>query len=359
MNLLVTREPDKICWSDACPYGLGGYSLSGRAWRLRIPKSSPIFGHQGINNLLEFLGMAINVWLACHESDGGEHCILSIGDNTSAIGWLHNSSRLETGWEAQKAHLQVARKLAELLIEHKCCLASQHLKGELNVVADLLSFAGDDSRGKKHPIAADRPANDELTRRFLTSYPSQVPENFAISQLPEEILSWTTQVLRVAESYLTADRKAATKLTTEPGDGGSGTAVTLGTKLTPSSLCYPTTSETSSSGHSWASTEKLNGTQGGDLREIVASQWSQVLCAKPQATWLRRFGAISGAAPCTSRDPRTCDLSSGTGLRPATTPTHRNESKKPRHPSSCEHCSSSQEQEQPTEGTRAKQSSPR
>jgi hypothetical protein len=32
MNLLTTREPDKLCWSDACPYGLGGYSLSGRAW---------------------------------------------------------------------------------------------------------------------------------------------------------------------------------------------------------------------------------------------------------------------------------------------------------------------------------------
>ena len=73
MNLLVTREPDKICWSDACPCGLGGYSLTGRAWRLRIPKSSPIFGHQGINNLLEFLGMAINVWLACRESEWGEH----------------------------------------------------------------------------------------------------------------------------------------------------------------------------------------------------------------------------------------------------------------------------------------------
>ncbi|KAI2496579.1 hypothetical protein MHU86_17907 [Fragilaria crotonensis] len=94
MNLLVTREPDKICWSDACPYGLGGYSLSGRAWRLRIPKTSPIFGHKGINNLLEFLGMAVNIWLACLESEGGENCILAIGDNTSAIGWLHNSSRL-------------------------------------------------------------------------------------------------------------------------------------------------------------------------------------------------------------------------------------------------------------------------
>ncbi len=50
-------------------------------------------------------------------------------------------------------------------------------------MADLLSFAGDDSRGKGHPIAADMPANDELTRRFLALYPSQVPKNFAISQL--------------------------------------------------------------------------------------------------------------------------------------------------------------------------------
>lgn len=33
INLLVTRQPDQICWSDACPFGIGGYSLSGRAWR--------------------------------------------------------------------------------------------------------------------------------------------------------------------------------------------------------------------------------------------------------------------------------------------------------------------------------------
>ncbi|KAI2490833.1 hypothetical protein MHU86_23743 [Fragilaria crotonensis] len=230
MNLLVTREPDKICWSDACPYGLGGYSLSGRAWRLRIPKTSPIFGHKGINNLLEFLGMAVNIWLACLESEGGgENCILAIGDNTSAIGWLHNSSRLDTLWDAQKAHLQVARKIASLLIDFRCCLASQHLKGELNVVADLLSFVGDDSREESHPIADDTTSNDELTNRFLVSYPSQVPENFAISQLPDEILSWVTQVLRVAELYLTGDRRAATSRTTEHGAAGMDTASTSGT----------------------------------------------------------------------------------------------------------------------------------
>jgi hypothetical protein len=359
MNLLVTREPEKICWSDACPFGMGGYSLSGRAWRLRIPKSSPIFGNQGINNLLEFLGMAVNIWLACLKSRGEEHCILAIGDNTSAIGWLHNSSRLDIRWAAQSAHLKVARKIATLLINFQCCLASQHLKGELNVVADLLSFAGNESRGKSHPIAADLPANDELTRRFLASYTSQVPESFAISQLPDEILSWTTQVLRVAESSLMAGRKAATNRLTEPGAGGLGTAATSATVLTPSSLCYQTTSETSSSERSLTSTVKPSGMPMANLRVVVANQWSRVLCAKPQATWLRRFGAISGSAPCTSRDPRTCVLPSGPGSKHATTSTLRSESKKPRHPSSCEQCSSNQGQGRNPGETHATRSSPR
>jgi hypothetical protein len=339
MNLLVTRAPNKVCWSDACPYGLGGYSISGRAWRLQIPKTSPIFGHKGINNLLEFLGMAINIWLSCLESNGDEHCILAIGDNTSAIGWLHNSSRLDTKWDAHAAHLKVARKIAMLLIDFQCCLASQHLKGELNVVADLLSFSGGDTRGKAHPIAADLPANDELTRRFLETYPSQVPENFAILQLPADILSWTTQVLQIAESSLTGDRKAATSPSTGRGDGGQGTAPTWGTTTTPASLCYPTTSGISSSEHSSTSTGQPTGKPMADLRELVATQWSRVLCAKPQATWLRRFGAVSGPAPCTSRARRTCALSYDLGCERATTSTPQNASSGQRPHSFCERCS--------------------
>ncbi|KAI2502043.1 hypothetical protein MHU86_12446 [Fragilaria crotonensis] len=325
MNLLVTREPDKVCWSDACPLGMGGYSVTGRAWRLRIPGSSPILGHKGVNNLLEFVGMAINIWLACLESEGDEACILAIGDNTSAIGWLHNSSRLDTEGETHRAHLIVARKIATLLAEHQCCLASQHLKGELNVVADLLSFAGND-REKKHPIAADNPANDELTTRFLNHYPSQVPATFAISQLPTEILSWTTRVLQVVESSLTVDRRAATSPMTGLGGDGEGTAITWVTQLTPSSLCYPTTSGSCSSGPSSTSTEPRIGAPMADLRELVASQWSQVLCGKPQATWLRRFGTISGSVPCTSRERPTSVPSSDPGFKHARTGTRPSES---------------------------------
>ncbi len=305
INLLVTRRPDKVCWSDACPYGIGGYSISGRAWRIQIPKSSPIFGHKGINNLLEFVGMAINIWLSCDEAGSAGSCILAIGDNTSAIGWLHNTSRLDPTWEAHDTHLRVARKIASLLMRNKCCLASQHVKGELNVVADLLSFSGSD-RGKKHPLAFDHPANDELTARFLSALPSQVPESFVISQLPEEILSWTTRVLQAAELSLMGDKRGATRPTTGHGGGGRDTATTWGTETTPTSLCYPSLSKNSSSARSSTSIELPSGTPLADLPELVKNQWLQALCAKPQATWLRRFGGIWGKAPCTSRVLPTC-----------------------------------------------------
>ena len=154
--------------------------------------------------------------------------------------------------------------------------------GELNVVADLLSFAGDDSRGKSYSIAAeDMSSNDELTCRFLSSFHSQVPANFAISQLPVEILFWTTQVLQVAESYLTDNKKAAMSRSTEHRAGGMDSASTSGTVLTPSSLCYPSTSGTSSSGPSSTSTGIPSGTPGANLQEIVADQWLRVLCEKP------------------------------------------------------------------------------
>jgi hypothetical protein len=307
LNLLVTRTPDRICWSDACPYGIGGYTLSGRAWRIQIPRSSVIYGNKKVNNLLEFLGMVINIWVTCEEPDSEQACILAIGDNTSAIGWLHSTSRLDPTWAAHGAHLMVARTMAKLLMKHNCCLASQHLKGELNLVADWLSFVGSERGGKTHPLAFDNPPDDVLTERFHALLSSQIPVNFVISPLPNEILSWVTLVLRTAESYLTEDRKAATKVTTGPGGGGPDTATLWATELTPSSLCYPSSSKNWSSAPSSASIGLPTGTPRVDLPGIVRDQWSRALCDKPQASWLRRSGQISGRAPCTSRDPRTCD----------------------------------------------------
>ncbi|KAI2502402.1 hypothetical protein MHU86_12059 [Fragilaria crotonensis] len=112
---------------------MGGYSLvTGKGWRARIPKTSIIYGHPGINNLLEFLGMIVNVWLecrSCNDTEGEEFaCILALGDNTSAIGWLHKTANLGRNRQAHAAHLGAARHLANVVLQSDCCLASQHIR---------------------------------------------------------------------------------------------------------------------------------------------------------------------------------------------------------------------------------------
>jgi hypothetical protein len=317
LNLIVSRSPSRVCWSDACPFGLGGYSASGRAWRIRIPPSSPLHGHPKINNLLEFLAMVVNVWLEIDDATEAHQCILALGDNTSAIGWLFTSSKFPSSSLAHKAHLMVARQLATLVLNHDHCLASQHLKGDLNVVADFLSFDGS-SRDKAHPLAFDCPPDSILTQRFHQYLPHQIPENFAILPLPSKILSWIAVILQTHESYVMGDKKAPTNLKTAAGVDGLASAPKLASTLTPSSLLYHSAKSTSWPSPSSPATAQLTGLNAVDLRAIVNDQWSQALCARPQATWLRRFGSASSTAPFTSQTTKSCappSNSSSTPLR--------------------------------------------
>ena len=55
-------------------------------------------------NLLKFIGMAVSVWLECLEADVHD-CILAIGDNTSAVGWLHDLAHLDVKLAAHAARL--------------------------------------------------------------------------------------------------------------------------------------------------------------------------------------------------------------------------------------------------------------
>jgi hypothetical protein len=98
MNLLTLRKPSQVSISDSCPFGLGDFTWDGRAWRLNIPPSSPIYGFAEANNALAFLAMAVTIWLillGCDAKGMSKECILSIGDNTSAIGWIFRSTRLK------------------------------------------------------------------------------------------------------------------------------------------------------------------------------------------------------------------------------------------------------------------------
>ncbi|KAI2493346.1 hypothetical protein MHU86_21191 [Fragilaria crotonensis] len=308
INLIVTREPTRICWSDACPHGMGGYSLSGRAWRLKIPADHAVRGNASVNNLLEFTAMVVNIWLECIDAPQNDQpCILAIGDSTSAIGWLFKTSTLDLESGAHRAHLMVARHLASLMMNNDCCIASQHIKGEFNVVADLLSFAGESERGKRHPIAHDDPPDDVLTNRFLTILTEQVPENFKISPLPSEVLSWVMLVLQTAASSWTAAKSPAMKEPIGYGVVGRDLHDQLDSSTTPTSFCYPTTSRNFTPSPFCSVTETRIGPHPGTLQATVKNLWYRALCDKPQATWLRRFGVINGTAPCTSREARTCD----------------------------------------------------
>jgi hypothetical protein len=87
MNQMTIRKPSKICWS--------GLALRNRwipsVWKSlegSYPESSPIYGVDITNSVLELLGMAVTIWLVlieCEET-GSEDCILALGDSTSAMG---------------------------------------------------------------------------------------------------------------------------------------------------------------------------------------------------------------------------------------------------------------------------------
>lgn len=91
INTLVFRSPNNISMSDACEYQLGGFSLwTGQAWRWPIP--SPWIGRHSIN-FLEFVACATGILLLLFENkiQAGD-CVLSIADNTSAVGWLRKTN---------------------------------------------------------------------------------------------------------------------------------------------------------------------------------------------------------------------------------------------------------------------------
>jgi len=214
MNLLVHRRPDALGVSDSCPYGLGGFTLDGRAWRIHIPRDSPIYGDDRANNLLEFLGMAVNVWLLCRTASPDD-CLLVLGDNTSAIGWLFKAGRLKQDSFYYKPALMIARKVARVVMRANVCLSTQHLRGKHNWVADWLSFSSQD--GAQNPMASDDPDNSVLTDRFHSGLPQLIPERFKISQLFREVLSWTVCILQTLEFCLTQETKGQTRSMTETG----------------------------------------------------------------------------------------------------------------------------------------------
>ena len=128
INLLVVRTPTRIAWSDSCPFGLGGYTLGGRAWRIRVPNDCAFYGDDSVNNVLEeLLGMAISVLLLLDEARSAEEefpCLLVLGDNTSAIAWLFKSGKIPRSSRYYTIVKAIARRIATEVMNGKAQLCS-------------------------------------------------------------------------------------------------------------------------------------------------------------------------------------------------------------------------------------------
>jgi hypothetical protein len=86
MNLVAFRRPTHVYRSDCCPFGLGGYSDEGFAWRFEITEDLWL---RASNNLLEYVALIISPWvdLLAGCLNWGD-CALSMTDSTTLAGWL-------------------------------------------------------------------------------------------------------------------------------------------------------------------------------------------------------------------------------------------------------------------------------
>ena len=90
MNLIAFCKPTHVYRSDSCPYGLGGYSDEGFAWRFEIPAD---LRFRASNNLLEYIALIITPWidmLAGRLNHGD--CALLMTDSSTSAGWLRKTN---------------------------------------------------------------------------------------------------------------------------------------------------------------------------------------------------------------------------------------------------------------------------
>jgi hypothetical protein len=174
LNLITYRRPPFLCWSDACPGGMGGFDHLGYAWRFPIPREFRST-MKNRNNSLEFLASIITIWQAIlHGRADKEECFLSLGDNSSLVGWLHKAS---IDPSKNLPLFLASRKFAHIMLSHHTCIYSQHIPGVLNQLANALSCRFD--------------LDDDALTILLNSFPNlQVQNSFRICPIHPEINSW-------------------------------------------------------------------------------------------------------------------------------------------------------------------------
>ena len=235
INILVSRVPDRIIRTDACEHGLGGFSLTtGRAWRWEIPVEIRLT--KSIN-FLEFLACVAGILVSLSEETdvAAGDCYLSLGDNTSSLGWLRRSNFAKAD-DDQASHSGLARYYAMIMAEQGVCSTSQWFAGKENEAADFLS---------REPHETDL----FLTASTLTRFPEQVSPDFRVSPLPPQIISLLDYWVRHTHET-TALPPRLTVARPIIGKTGSSFSSELNSLGIPSSSDSIATTKTASWGHS-------------------------------------------------------------------------------------------------------------
>jgi hypothetical protein len=254
---------------------MGGYSVNtGKAWRWEFPKEFATLLTLK-NNQLEFLASVTTIWLELLASSTPPlSCLLALGDNSSAIGWLHKANADETN--NKMLHL-ISRKLATQLLNTDCCIYSQHFKGIYNEVADTLS--------RRHDLS-----DKDLLSFILSSFSEQVPSIFSIDPLPPSITFWMTWLLQKNKEHMEFNKKQETKKREHGADG----------KLTLKELKTSTTHSSSDSSPSCRpdSLEPLEQHSGKEsFPEKIQNVWREAQSKRPWQNWARSSGQTWGSTP--------------------------------------------------------------
>ena len=186
MNLIAFRKPTHVHRLDSCPFGLGGYSDKGFAWRFEVPE---VLWFRASNNLLEYIASIITPWvdMLAERLTRGD-CALSMTDSSTSAGWLcktnfSESTDVDADPVQSSVRIETARLHTTLFLDTGIKEYSPWFPGRENNVADALSRNFDRS-------------DDDLTQILRNTCPSQLPQHFQIVQLPNKISSWLTTLLQ-------------------------------------------------------------------------------------------------------------------------------------------------------------------
>ena len=200
INHATCTLPSLFTKQDASTKALGGFNCLGLAWRFILhPDLHEVFHI----NLLEFMAVVVTIWLSIITldiKDGQGMKILAQTDNTSALGWLQGQTRYDPdNIVSTTLREMIGRKLAEVLMDAKLSLYSQHIQGEHNHIADHLSRNVDMT-------------NSQQLHSIQEKFPQHTPDHLRIIELPPMISSWLQSVMETGILMLALPKERQTSL---------------------------------------------------------------------------------------------------------------------------------------------------